>query len=32
MDSFGSGQGSVAGSCEYNEPLGSLKVCNFLTS
>jgi hypothetical protein len=31
LNSFGSGQGQVAGSCEHgNEPLGSIKCREFL--
>jgi hypothetical protein len=31
LDSFGSGQGQVAGSCEHgNEPSGSIKYGEFL--
>jgi hypothetical protein len=31
LDSSGSGQGPVAGSCEHsNEPLGSIKFCEIL--
>jgi hypothetical protein len=33
LDSSGSGQGTVVSSCEHsNEPLGSIKVENILTS
>jgi len=33
LDSSGSGEGLAAGSCEHdNEPSGSIKVGNFLTS
>ena len=33
MDGVGSGQGQVAGTCEYgDEPLGSKNAGNFLTS